>query len=186
MTTFADFYTQNNEAFDLIGKIRLPEDFSIIKKEYYFDDLVMSNIFSFIPKYPKKAKRYKTLRVGVFEVLNTYEEHESKSSSKIIIIHKITPKMVKFSVVSSLYGIGYVNGSNILKRKIYKDENNVECINAWGKFRANKLIPIREMTMNEIMDKSWFDSRCADMGGRMPSGQIELSIYYIRYPHLLR
>jgi hypothetical protein len=139
----------------------------VSKKEYYFDDLVMSNILSFIPKYPKKAKRYDTLSVGVFEDLNTLKEHESKRSNRIIIITRITPKMVNFSVVDRH------NISIKKKRKIYNQKKtNIEYIN-WGKFiYANKLIPIREMTMNKIMDRSWFASNTS----------IDLCIHYIRNP----
>ena len=175
MTTIADFYTQNDEAFALISKIRLPEDFNP-KKEYYFDDLVMSNILSFIPKYPKKAKRYNYFRCGVFEELNSLEEYEGDKSWNIIIIEKITPKMIVFSEINR-----YRINNGLPKRKRQYSRNNIEYFR-WGvklnsapnEIYANKLIPIREMTMNQIMDRTWFAPSNRD---------IDEIIHYIRNPH---
>lgn len=167
MTTIADFYKQNDEAFALISKIRLPEDYNP-KKEYYFDDLVMSNILSFIPKYPKKAKRYNYFRCGVFEELNSLEEYEGDKSWNIIIIEKITPKMIAFSEINR-YRI-----NNGLPKKKKNSRNNIEYFRWGSEIYANKLIPIREMTMNQIMDRTWFASS---------NRYIDESIHYIRNPH---
>ena len=167
MTTIADFYKQNDEAFALISKIRLPEDYNP-KKEYYFDDLVMSNILSFIPKYPKKAKRYNYFRCGIFEELNSLEEYEGDKSWNIIIIEKITPKMIAFSEITR-----YRITNGLPKKKKYS-RNNIEYFRWGSEIYANKLIPIREMTMNQIMDKTWFASSNKD---------IDEIIYYIRNQH---
>jgi hypothetical protein len=169
MTTITDFYKQNDEAFALISKIRLPEDFNP-KKEYYFDDLVMSNILSFIPKYPKKAKRYDTFRCGVFEEINSYDEYKERKSDTIIIILKRTPKMVDFIRVTRWYidipstkkKIYIVGGRELFK------SNSVCRHSAFG------LIPVRQENMNKIMDRSWFASINTD---------IDECIHYIRNPH---
>jgi len=164
MTTITDFYTQNDEAFALISKIRLPEDYNP-KKKYYFDDLVMSNILSFIPKYPKKAERYDNFRVGVFEDCNTWRERKNKKSYCIIIITKITPKMLHYTLID------YWCNQTTKKRKIKELEDGrgdfVYDSDFEGDFKAIDLIPLRQKeTLNKVIDKSWF--RSDDPNVRVP------------------
>ena len=170
MTTIADFYKQNDEAFALISKIRLPEDYNS-KKEYYFDDLVMSNILSFIPKYPKKAERVRWFRRGLFEVCCTWRERNNIRSYDIVIITKITPQMVYFTQIDNwcrqiatkrkikeLYGGGgdFVGKSSDI----------------FGNFKAINLIPLRQETLNKVIDNSWFNSNVPNMNARLSEGII--------------
>jgi len=163
MTTFTDFYTQNAEAFALISKIRLPEDFNP-KKKYYFDDLVMSNILSFIPKYPKKAIRSSHFRVGIFEELSTLGEHENRETYNIYIIKKITSKMIKFRHLNQREE-RLVSYQKKKKRNERGNFDYVEVEDSIGnKFciNAKKLIPIRNQTYDNILTGKWFVGRNDD------------------------
>lgn len=155
MTTIADFYKQNDEAFALISKIRLPEDFNI-KKEYYFDDLVMSNILSFIPKYRKKVERVEWFRVGVFEYISSYREFKNCESNVIIIVTKITPKTINYIEIDK------IAMETRRRRKIRKDLYDREFVREFveGEYltiSSIHLIRIRKETFDKILDKTWFD-----------------------------
>ena len=137
----------------------------IIKKDkmFYFDDLVMSNIISFIPKY---VKRYTKFRVGVFEeqwyhgtrggrVLKSPLYHKYNFTPNIYIIKKITPKMVYIMRVR-IGEIGRNGGGNRFnRRKVMSssfrtkvvETKNTETVSG---VRAVDLVPITDENYGKL------------------------------------
>jgi hypothetical protein len=129
----------------------------------------MSNILSFIPKYPKKAERVEWFRTGVFEECSTWTERKNKRSFDIIIITKITPQMLHFTQIDN-----WCNQTTT-KRKIKELDNgrgDFVCGNSdfVGNFRATNLITPRQVTLNKVIDKSWFRSDDPDV--RVPLSEL--------------
>lgn len=125
----------------------------IIKKDkmFYFDDLVMSNIISFIPKY---VKRYTKFRVGVFEEhlyhgirgggLNPLYT-KCNFTPNIYIIKKITPKMVYISDWGDRFSRRKVMSSSF-KTKVVETKKT-ETVSG---VRAVDLVPITDRMYGKL------------------------------------
>ena len=140
MATFSDFYQQINQANEMISNISFNTELmncgtdiiiyqpinkiTIPPKEIYFDDLIMSNVLSFIPKYEKKHFKFEELETGVYyevhksnrtkNMISFYEKYPQLNDSvKFVKINKITPKFITFDFMRNN------EYSHILKYSIY-------------------------------------------------------------------
>jgi hypothetical protein len=116
------FYEQINEANALIEAITLPQT-STSSREFYFDDLVWSNILSFIKIYKKRNLKFSELKLNEW-----YKCPLDRHCYSMIMFKHITPKYVTFDYKNVGYRVFRDRGT--LKKKIkesripYEKEND--------------------------------------------------------------
>lgn len=123
------FYEQINEANALIEAITFPQT-STSSREFYFDDLVWSNILSFIKIYKKRNLKFSELKLNEWYKVGFKRTFQTSPTTfdvgyfaddvqyTMVLFKDITPKYVTFDYKRVGYVGHYHERGTSLKRKI--------------------------------------------------------------------